>query len=58
MFDKINKMFDDPSIKNLKDVDHDDFLNKDNDDEGDNIPSTSTKPKASQAGKDVLDKAK
>lgn len=51
-------MFDDPSIKNLKDVDHDDFLNKDNDDEGDNIPSTSTKPKASQAGKDVLDKAK
>ncbi|KAL4436261.1 hypothetical protein ABPG74_015852 [Tetrahymena malaccensis] len=59
VFDKINKLFDDPTIKNLKDFDHDDFLNKEND-EDDSLPQIpgKTKSKSMQSGKQVLEKAK
>lgn len=52
VFDRINKLFDDPTIKNLKDFDHDDFLNKENSDD-DNLPPLAgkTKSKSMQSGK-------
>lgn len=54
LFNKINMMFDDPSIKDLKEFDHDDFLNKgDIDDFESNLPQCEmkTKAKSLQAGK-------
>ena len=59
LFDKINKIFEDPSIKELKEFDHDDFL--DNGEENGSLPSITSKPKSkstSTTGKDALDKAK
>jgi len=58
LFDKINKIFEDPSIKELKEFDHDDFL--DNGEENGSLPSITSKPKSKSVstGKDALDKAK
>jgi len=58
LFDKINKIFEDPSIKELKEFDHDDFL--DNGEENGSLPSIASKPKSKSVstGKDALDKAK